>query len=112
MEEMGALRALHGTWGQRVPFLGISWELFSSQGGPEVARSTVERVSIENGMGWRHLVYDGAPDDLFTGLELPSKLIPQTFLLDGNGSVRFHHVGALGSAEIRALEAALTALFP
>jgi cytochrome c biogenesis protein CcmG/thiol:disulfide interchange protein DsbE len=109
LEEIPALVGLHRAWGDRVPFVGVGWELLSGgEVGPAV--DAVSAAHRDHGMPWRTLVYTGTAEDLFSGLELTSEQIPQTFVFDGEGAVRFWHLGALGEREVEAIEALLATL--
>ena len=110
LEELPMLVALHRRIGDKADFVGVGWELFSSAGGPEQAKLAMEAVCDEHGIPWKTYVFDGQPEDLFQGLQLPSDKIPQTFLLDADGAVRFHHEGALGGAQIEQIEAIVKTL--
>ena len=109
LEEIPALVALHRTWGDRIPFIGVGWELLSGgEVGPAV--EAVSAAHRDHGMPWRTLVYTGTAEDLFSGLELTAEQIPQTFVFDGDGNVRFWHLGALGEREVEAIEGLLATL--
>jgi thiol-disulfide isomerase/thioredoxin len=110
VEEIGHLVALHQRWGAKAKFVGIGWELFSSAEPPAGAVRVVDALSRELGVAWPTVVFDGPPHELFAGLELAEQHIPQTFVLDGDGAVRFHHPNVLSSLEVARIDEVLAAL--
>ena len=109
VEELPALVELHRRFGDRVAFLGISWELFQGNDSPGEAVRTVAGAMREHGAGWPTLLFEGVPRELFLGLELADEVIPQTFVYDADGKTLFHHVGPIGSAEAHKIEESLKA---
>jgi cytochrome c biogenesis protein CcmG/thiol:disulfide interchange protein DsbE len=106
LEEVPALVALYKKWSDRVPFVGIGWELLNGAD-PGAGLELVAAAHRDHGMPWRTLVYTGAADDMFVALELPSTQIPQTFVLDGDGVPKFWHLGALDERDVAELERVL-----
>jgi thiol-disulfide isomerase/thioredoxin len=100
VEELPALVAAHDAFGDRVAFVGVAWELFTGSGDLAESVGTVDRFARENRVRWPSIVFDGTPTELFEGLELVDTVIPQTFIVDERGAVRFHRVGAVAEAEI------------
>lgn len=110
VEELEALVRLHATWGARAPFVGISWERFQGHADRDAAVAAVRGALAEHGLRWPQIVFDGEPDDLFRGLELEDHVIPQTFVLHGEGEIAWRHTGPLGAGEVAGLEQALKKL--
>ena len=110
VEELPRLVALHRRFGDRVRFLGVSWDLFDPQGDVEQTVAGVQAFSAEHGLPWPSLVVDVPPETFFSELDVQWQLVPQTWLIAPDGRV-LHKVEGLvdevGAAELAlALEAA------
>ena len=104
VEELPRLVELHERLAGQVDFVGIGWERF--MGTPD-AESAARRVALEasaHGLGWPTLVFEGEPEELFEGLGLQMRQIPQTFVLDGDGRLLHHARGPVDAAEARHIE--------
>lgn len=102
VEELPDLVELVQAHAGAIDAVGISWELFSSSRPGAVQR--VEAVARRHGLAWPSWIFDGEPEELFEGLSLTDRLIPQTTLFGPGGKRRFHHVGALDATALRELD--------
>ena len=107
IEEMDALLMVYERWKDHVDFRGISWDVFQFHGSLAAAVEAVDAFVGEQDLPWPNLVFDGDPDELFEGLELTDRQIPQTTLYDARGAVVFHHVGVVEGEAAEALQRAL-----
>ncbi len=103
VEELPDLVRLHHDFGDRVDFVSVAWEAFSVHDDVGQAVAAVEGTCRELGVAWPNVVFDGTPEELFSGLELPDDKIPQTAVLDPSGRVVFVHVGPVTYADLAPL---------
>lgn len=86
-----------------VEFVGISWDRFENPGPPERVAAEVAEFAGEQGVPYESAVFTGTPDELFEGLALTCRFIPQTFVLAADGAVLRHIQGEITPADVRAL---------
>ncbi len=93
--ELPLLVEMANTLKGRGRVLGISWDLFDSDG--DVARTTrlVEDFARKAGLPYPTILFTGTPEELFAGLSLDSEFVPQTIVLDLGGEVLWRHLGEL-----------------
>lgn len=85
----------------RADLIGISWDLFERHGeSPEDAAREVAAFAGSSGLAYRSLVFTGSPDELFDGLSLEFRMIPQTFVLDASGETLRHVAGEIDRATL------------
>jgi thiol-disulfide isomerase/thioredoxin len=100
VDELPDLLRAHREFGHRVDFVSIAWEAFSLHEDVGAARAAIEGACNEFGITWPNYVFDGTPEELFEGLELPDDKIPQTVVLDGDGRLKFTCVGPVRYDEL------------
>ena len=103
VEELPDLVRLHRDFGDRVDFVSVSWEAFSLHDSVGAAVAATEGACRESGIAWPNVVFDGTPEELFSGLELPDDKIPQTAVLDAAGRVVFSQVGPVTYADLASI---------
>ena len=87
--ELPDLVKLHARYGDKVRFLGISWETFQASQPHDKLAEHIQAFCEEQGVTWQTLMVTDAPDDLFAGLELKVRTIPQTVLVTADGDEVF-----------------------
>jgi len=107
VSELPLIVDLHGRWSGQLDFLGISWDRFMPEGTPLSTLRQVQVLCTRYGVGWQNLVYTGEPSELFEGLGLESRTIPQTFLLLPDGDVAWAHDGVVEAGDMEGLEKVL-----
>jgi len=85
-EELPRIEALAKALGDDADVVGLSWELFDSPEPPQQALGTVSAYAAGLGLSWPTLVFEGAPESLFSALELDFQQIPQTRVIASDGS--------------------------
>ncbi|MBN1334667.1 MAG: TlpA family protein disulfide reductase [Deltaproteobacteria bacterium] len=103
--ELPLLVELHDRCCGQVDFLGISWDRFMASGSPLQTLQRIDATCDRLGVGWRTLVYTGAPADLFGGLALGTETIPQTALILPGGRVAWSREVPLEPEDLADLEA-------
>jgi thiol-disulfide isomerase/thioredoxin len=110
VDELPLLVELHGQFGSRVDFLGLSWDGF--QAGRSDAGLVQEVADFSRAMGlpWPSLVVTCAPETLFQALEMTVHTVPQIWLIDGSGAVVHRIETVLDAASTESLSTALQSL--
>jgi thiol-disulfide isomerase/thioredoxin len=85
VEELPAFAKSARAHAGKVRFLGVSWDGFTGQGSAEEIRAAVEGAAGKAGLPYPTLVFFGAGEDLFEGLGLEARTVPQTFVFDAAG---------------------------
>ncbi|MFT7623977.1 MAG: thiol-disulfide isomerase/thioredoxin [Myxococcota bacterium] len=105
--ELPLLVTLRERWRGKADFIGVGWEGFTGGSDPTQLVRDVERVSLEQGVDWATLIFEGPPEQLWTALNLSNHQIPQTLVLHPDGHIMVHHCGELDTDAINKIEAAL-----
>ena len=101
IEEMHLVRQLaHEV---SVPMIGLSWDAFEAENA-ESCVSDVRDVVLEHGLQFPQFVLDAEPDAFFTDMSMSFKQVPQTWLVDGSGSVVHRVEGPLDASTLSALK--------
>ena len=85
MDELPVLAGSAKRHAGKVRFLGISWDRFGGERHGADTLSTVAETASSAGVPYGTLVFTGEPEDLFEGLSLEARSIPQTFVYDASG---------------------------
>jgi len=109
VEELPLLLELHERIGDRVEFIGVSWDGFQGSLSGEDLLEEVRSVSVEHGLLWESLVVDMEPEGFFSALDLSCQTIPQVWLVNESGSVFFRLETVMNRAAMERLMGALTA---
>lgn len=83
--------------------VGISWDRFENPAAPEQVAQEVAAFAGRHGVPYPTAVFSGDPDQLFDGLGLEFRLIPQTFVLAADGTVVRHIQGVVTEADVAEL---------
>jgi thiol-disulfide isomerase/thioredoxin len=105
VDELPMLAKLHTRFGEKVRFIGVSWESFQFE-----RPDTVEHViafAEAHGAVWDSLLVQDRPEELFEVLEMVCQTIPQILLLDAEGEVVYRCEQVLDEAEFERLTVAL-----
>ena len=101
---------LQEEFGERVEFLGVSWEGFQGSETGSALVQTVERVSQEHGVTWKSLIVGVEPEALFEALQMQCHTIPQTWLVNSSGEVVHRVEEVLDEASLVDLKARIADL--
>lgn len=108
IEELPVLAMLHDLLGERVAFLGVSWDLFEGGGDPASTAREVAAFAVEQGIVYPSVLVNAAPEDFFAALDLRDfQKIPQTWVIDDAGRVLRRLEGVLDVAGAEDLAAFL-----
>lgn len=111
LEELPLLGRLHGEYGDTVAFVGLSWDRFEHFHTEDGTIDAIRKAGEDFGFDYPSLVFRGHPEELFEGLSLEQRVIPQTVLYDSAGNQVFFHCGSLEEPGIpEALRKALSGL--
>ena len=112
IEEFPHRIALHGTFGGRLEFFGISWDMFDKRGDQEDIVEHIENYADGHGVVWPSLLVDEAvpAEDFFRALGLSYQKIPQTWIIDESGAVVERIDGVIDAAGVASLSARLEEL--
>ena len=105
VEELPELRRLYARVGQRVRFIGLSWDRFQAAGSMEDSQQEIRALMAKHDLPWSTLVLsdDVDPDGFFAHLEMTCQTVPQTWVVDDKGVVLERLEGVLGAEEVDAL---------
>lgn len=109
IDELPRLVKLANELGDSAEVVGISWDRFENPGAPEDVAAEVAAFAGRHGVPYPSAVFTGDPDELFDGLGLTFRFIPQTFVLAGDGTVVRHIQGVLTEADVEELFARFAA---
>lgn len=101
VDELPRLVELAERLGVVVDFVGVSWDRFENPGPAEQVAREVADFAGEHGIPYESAVFTGTPDELFEGLALTFRFIPQTFVLAADGSLLRHIQGEITLREIQ-----------
>ena len=101
VEELPMLIALHSRIGDRVDFLGVSWDGFQGAGDAQQLCRWVESFALTQGLPWDSLLVDAEPSELFARLAMECRTVPQLWLIDSMGEV-VHRVEQILDEELLA----------
>jgi thiol-disulfide isomerase/thioredoxin len=110
VEELPLLAELHKRLAAKADFHGVSWDLFEG-GSPQGGARHVADFARAHGISYDSVLVNSSPDAFFEALEMDFRQIPQTWVLDAQGSVIHRVEGILdraGADEIAALVGSLT----
>jgi thiol-disulfide isomerase/thioredoxin len=112
VEELPELGRLHRTLGDRVQFLGLSWERFQTTVSMDQSLKDLAETMERHGLRWPTLVLnDGVkPETFFAQLELECQTVPQTWLVDDSGRVLFQVEAVLDAAAVDEIVSKVEAL--
>lgn len=84
------------------PMVGVSWDSFEDG---DIVRSLreVDEVAAAERLRWRQYVVDGHPDDFFGEFAIEEQQIPQTWLVDSDGTITHRIHGVIDGAEVDAI---------
>lgn len=103
VEELPLLAELFEAVGARVDVVLVSWDRFQDDRPMADTLATVTEVLEARGLAVPTRVYDGTPDALFAGLDLPIHQVPQTRVLDADGGILRTVPGPLDRKSLDAL---------
>jgi thiol-disulfide isomerase/thioredoxin len=112
VEELPELGRLHRAIGDRVRFIGVSWDRFQPGGSIEECRAAIGAMMTEHQLRWPTLVLDDTvrPSDFFEQLKMSCQTVPQSWLIDDDGVVLERLEVALDAEAVDALIARVEAL--
>jgi|GEM_PF-2027528 len=85
VDEMPRLVSIFKEYGQRIEFLGISWDGF--QGDSDTALADVQEFTDTHPLPWASLVVSAEPDAMFEALEMKTHTVPQIWIIDETGEI-------------------------
>ena len=85
-----------------VPLVGISWDMFEG-GTPDDALAAVKAMCSDVGITWNQWVVKGKPPHFFKVLDVTSKQVPQTWIIDAQGQVVETIEGPIDSDKVKAI---------
>ncbi len=103
VDELPLLAELAKRLDGRADLVGISWDRFENPGPPEEAAREVATFAGDHGIPYDTILFTGTPDELFDGVGLGWRFIPQTFVLAADGTCVRHIQGELTAADVEAL---------
>lgn len=109
IEEFPHLISLHKKLGDRVEFVGISWDMFDKRGDQEDIVEHIENYADGHEVLWPSLLVDekvGA-EAFFEALEISYDKIPQTWLVAPDGTILHRVDGAIDGPGAEALAAVI-----
>lgn len=111
VEELPELRAAEARWAGQLTLFGISWDLFDPRGDEDDIVHHVEQFGAGHSLPWPTAVVaaDLSPADFFDALHVTFDKVPQTWLVDDAGAVRWRLEGPLTAEGAGALDAAIKA---
>lgn len=110
VDEIPLLVAIHLQLEDRADFLGISWERFDDERPlPQLAVRVADFASVR-AIRYPSLLVTDPPDAFFSALKLDWRKIPQTWIVDRDGTVRWRVEGALTEESAAELVARVEAL--
>lgn len=110
VEELPLLVELHSRIGDRVDFLGVSWDGFQGGGDAQELCRQVEKFAQQQGLPWESLLVDVGPEELFEGLAMDCHTVPQLWLINASGEVVHRVEQVLDDELLAALERAAESL--
>lgn len=103
VDELPRLVKLANELGDSADVVGISWDRFENPGAPDDVAAEVAAFAGRHGVPYPSAVFTGDPDELFEGLGLTFRFIPQTLVLAADGSVLRRIDGVVTEADVREL---------
>jgi rhodanese-related sulfurtransferase len=103
IEELPLLVQLHQRFGDKIEFIGLSWDGFQGGLEGEALLAQVQAVSRSHGLEWGSLIASAEPEALFEALEMQVHTVPQIWLLDAEGRVVHRQVEVLQAEGLEAL---------
>ncbi len=102
VDELPELRELAALLPPGARVLGVSWDLFDPRGDEDDIVEHVANFSAGHQLSWGSLVLgaDVVPDELFTTFGFGETTVPQTWLVDDAGTVRYKVEGLVERAHI------------
>ena len=111
VEELPELRAVEARWAGQLSVFGVSWDLFDPRGDEDDIVHHVEQFGAGHGLRWPSAVValGVEPTDFFDALAVTFDKVPQTWLVGGDGAVRWRLEGPLTAEAAIGLDAAIRA---
>ncbi len=103
VDELPRLVKLANELGDSADVVGVSWDRFENPGAPEDVAAEVAAFAGRHGVPYPSAVFTGDPDELFDGLGLTFRFIPQTLVLAADGSILRRIEGVVTEADVRDL---------
>ena len=103
VDELPRLVRLANRLGEAAEVVGVSWDRFENPAAPEQVAAEVADFAGRHGVTYESAVFTGDPDQLFDGLGLTFRFIPQTVVLAADGSVLRHILGVVTEADVAEL---------
>jgi rhodanese-related sulfurtransferase len=110
IEELPLLVQLHRRFGDKIDFIGLSWDGFQGELEGEALVAQVQAVSLSHGLEWGSMVASTEPEALFEALEMAVHTVPQIWLLDAEGTVVHREVEVLQAERLEALAERMVSL--
>lgn len=110
VEEIPLLVAIHLQLEDRADFLGICWERFDDDRPLDALAVRVADFASVRAVRYPSLLVTDPPETFFAALKLDWRKIPQTWLIDREGVVRWKAEGALTEESAAELVARVEAL--
>jgi thiol-disulfide isomerase/thioredoxin len=92
-----------------VPLVGISWDMFEG-GAPADALTAVKTKCSDLGITWNQWVVKGKPPHFFKVLDVRTKQVPQTWIIDAQGQVVETIEGPIDSGKVEVILSRLESL--
>ena len=107
IEELPLLIDLQTRLGEAVELVGVSWDLF--EGGETLPTAMkVAAFAEEHKLTWGSALVTTPPESFFAALDIDWKRIPQTWIIEPDGTIRRRIEGVLEAEVVEALVAELS----
>lgn len=109
VEEFPELLRLAGELDGRAKLLGVSWDLFDPRGDEDDIVEHVENFATGHALCWPSLLVGEAvaAEEFFAAFAVEPQTVPQTWVIDPEGTVRQRLVGVLQNDDIERILALL-----